>query len=142
MLCIQTLSTLLHSIAMGVTAKLSSMCVTLPQAAVAEPNVEIVYGFEARGLRVAGETSADNYVVGTVGGDDDRAVQEESVEGPFDLMIVADGRRSVRAQAAGVRAVERWCVCPTTPRIAVEELRLPCPHIMHLGHAAAYSGGA
>jgi 2-polyprenyl-6-methoxyphenol hydroxylase-like FAD-dependent oxidoreductase len=87
------------------------------QAAVAEPNVEIVYGFEASGLRIAGATSADNYVVGAIYGDDRQA---ESVEGPFDLMIVADGRQSVRANATGVKAVERWCVNPARLFILVK----------------------
>ena len=80
----------------------------LHHAAIAEPNVEIVYGFEATGVDIAG---ADGATANRVRG-------EAEDHGPFDLLIVADGRRSVRATTSA-RAFEYvypygclWTVLP------------------------------
>ena len=69
----------------------------LHEAAQAEPNIEIEYGFDAAGLDVAGAGAAQNAIRGADGG----------AAGPFDLLVVADGRSSIRSTTSA-RAYERW----------------------------------
>ena len=69
----------------------------LHEAAQAEPNIEIEYGFDAAGLDVAGAGAAQNAIRGADGG----------TAGPFDLLVVADGRSSIRSTTSA-RAYERW----------------------------------
>ena len=60
----------------------------LHDAALAEPNIEITYGFESTCLEIAGADGAHENIV--VGSSNER-------HGPFDLLIIADGRLSIRA---------------------------------------------
>ena len=69
----------------------------LHEAAQAEPNIEIEYGFDAAGLDVAGAGAAQNAIRGADGG----------AAGPFDLLVAADGRSSIRSTTSA-RAYERW----------------------------------
>ena len=69
----------------------------LHEAAQAEPNIEIEYGFDAAGLDVAGAGAAQNAIRGADG----------DAAGPFDLLVVADGRSSIRSTTSA-RAYERW----------------------------------
>ena len=89
----------------------------LHDAAKAEENIEISYGFEATGVEIKGADGAtENAVCST----DER-------HGPFDMLLVADGRRSIRATTSA-RAVEYhypfgclWSILPDKDGTFVSE---------------------
>ena len=89
----------------------------LHEAAKAEENIDISYGFEATGVEVKGADGAtENAVCSTV-----------ERHGPFDMLLVADGRRSIRATTSA-RAVEYhypfgclWSILPDKDGTFVSE---------------------
>ena len=93
----------------GVGLHREVLCQSLHEAAKRETNIELTYGFEAERLDIAGADGAvENAVI-------DRA---EVRHGPFDLLIVADGRRSIRTTTSA-QAMEYhypygclWAVLP------------------------------
>ena len=87
----------------------------LHDAAKASPNIDLVYGTEITALDIAGEGGARENVLHSIDGSG--TVQ---THGPFDMLIVSDGRRSV-ARSTAARSLEYhypfgclWTILPDT----------------------------
>ena len=75
-------------------------------AALAEPNIKIVYGFDVDRLEIAGAEHQKNRLCGRDATATDSGVSATAA-GPFDLLVVADGRTSIRTSTSA-RAIEKW----------------------------------
>lgn len=110
----------------GVGLHRNVLFTALHEAVLAEPNIDIVYGTDIAGLSIAGADGASDNLVHT----ESQASRAEAAHGPFDMLLCADGRRSI-ARSTSAPAYEYhypfgclWTIIPDASGAFVQHAEL------------------